>query len=180
MKALNRGKVRLKWMRTRSTAVFGEGDPQKHKRHDGSIRSKLLWQSFWTVFPLCFLRFQARLSTGNILRLRYQIRFCFPNGNLRLQTDFKKRRDPAYFLISGFWSSSLSLQEGEALWAQQPLPSLILQMPQLKDLAVEFCSAPASAACFEPFPFPISFWVQIHCPKPYRAPETCLTELNLQ
>lgn len=81
-------------------------------------------RGFWTVFPFCFLRSQAQLSTGNNLRPRYQMRFSFPNGNLKLQSDFKKRQDPPYFLISGFWSSSLSLQEGAALWAQQPLPAL--------------------------------------------------------
>lgn len=92
-----------------------------------SIRSELLCQeeAFGTAFHLCFLRFQARISTGNILRPRDQIRFSSPNGNLKLQTDFKKRQDPAQFLIRGFWSSSLSLQEGEALWARQPLLSLI-------------------------------------------------------
>lgn len=68
------------------------------------IRSELLCQKeALTTFHLCFLRFQAQISTGNILRLSYQIRFSFPSGILKFPGDFKKRQeDPASFLISGF------------------------------------------------------------------------------
>lgn len=92
---------------------------------------------------LCFLRLQARISTGNIVRPTHQIRFFLPKGNIKLKTDFKKRQDPAYFLISSF----LSLQEGVALhpalhselcsWEPLPLTDTALQMLQLKFLSVK-------------------------------------------
>lgn len=91
--------------------MFGGGELQKHNKHHRS-QPLALWSLLDTIqHYLCFLRLQARISAGNISRPTYQIRFFFPKGNIKLKTDFKKRQDPSYFLISNF----LSLEEGVAL-----------------------------------------------------------------
>lgn len=130
---------------------------------------------------LCFLRLQVRFSTGNILRPTDQIRFFFPKGNIKLKTDFKKRQESAYFLISNF----LSLQEGAAL-QRSCIRSSAAESSCLSQITCFGCYSLSSwllssALCIEDLPkrSPLSlfeslqtFCVQKRYSKSYRVRET--------
>lgn len=129
MRAPSYRKVRWKWRRKRRGVqlCLEEDNLRNTTGTMESIRSELLCQK--DAFGRCFIcpSLDSKLELAKATSWGRGIRsdFPFPTGIWSYRLTSKRSKTLLYFLISSFWSRFLSVQEGGALWAQQPLPSLI-------------------------------------------------------
>lgn len=164
MRAPSRGKVRWKWRRKRRGVqlCLEEDNLRNTTGTMESIRSELLCQK--DAFGRCFIcpSLDSKLELAKATSWGRGIRsdFPFPTGiwSYRLTSKRSKTLLISLSAVSGV-GSYLCRREGHSeLSSPCPPWYRTLQMPQLKDLAVEFCFTPAPTPCFEPLL--ISFCVE--------------------